>query len=203
MRLGLFGGTFAPPHLGHVRAAERYLDAVKPDKLIIMPTGIPPHKIKAKGDTPDARLEMCHAAFDQLENTEVSDYEIKKGGVSYSYLTLEHLTEPGREIDLLCGSDMFLTLSYWMRAEDIFRLARIVAFSRGTEDFRVLAEKQKEYETQYGARILLLDAEPFPVSSSLIREKIAGGEDLSGLLTEDVIRIIERENLYGKENENA
>ena len=70
-KLGLFGGTFAPPHLGHVRAARMMLEEIQPDRLLIMPTAIPPHKVKVKGDTPELRLEMCRAAFGELPGTEV------------------------------------------------------------------------------------------------------------------------------------
>ena len=118
-KIGLYGGTFGPPHLGHVYAAKTFLREVAPDRLLIMPAGIPPHKEKAAGDTPELRLAMCRAAFGDLPHTEISDYEIRKPGKSYTVETLEHLAAPGREITMLCGTDMFLTLDHWHRAPDI------------------------------------------------------------------------------------
>ena len=101
-KIGLYGGTFGPPHLGHVYAAKTFLREVAPDRLLIMPAGIPPHKEKAAGDTPELRLAMCRAAFGDLPHTEISDYEIRKPGKSYTVETLEHLAAPGREITMLC-----------------------------------------------------------------------------------------------------
>jgi len=121
-KIGLYGGTFAPPHLGHVHAARAFLRAIPVDRLLIMPTFQPPHKAKAAGDTPEVRLEMCRAAFGDIPGIEVSDYEIAKADVSYTVQTLRHLTAENREIYLLCGTDMFLTLEKWYQAEEIFRL---------------------------------------------------------------------------------
>ena len=201
-RLGIFGGTFAPPHMGHVRAAEAFLRAVNPAgcgdrlRLLVMPTATPPHKQKAAGDTPEDRLHMCRAAFGSLPDTEVSDYEIRRGGVSYTVLTLEHFAAENRELWLLCGSDMFLTLDRWYRAEDILRLARIAGISRGTEEFRILDRKRMEYEERTGRPVLLLRDEPFPMSSTEIRRRIGAGEDLCGLLPPGVIDIVRRDHLY-------
>ena len=201
-RIGIFGGTFAPPHMGHVRAAEAFLRAMNPEgcadrlRLLVMPTATPPHKRKAAGDTSEARLRMCRAAFGDLPDTEVSDYEIQKGGVSYTVLTLEHFAGEDRELWLLCGSDMFLTLDRWFRAEDIFRLARIAGISRGTEEFAALDRKRAEYEEKTGRQVLLLREEPFPLSSTEIRRRVAEGENMDGLLPPGVEAIIRRERLY-------
>ena len=124
-KLGLYGGTFAPPHLGHVRALTVFLEAVKPDRTLVMPCAIPPNKQKLSVDTPEERYEMCRAAFGEMPGVEISDYEIEKGDVSYTVDTLTHLRRRGREIDLLCGSDVFLTLEQWRRYEEIFRMAVI------------------------------------------------------------------------------
>ena len=129
-KIGLYGGTFGPPHLGHVYAAKTFLREVAPDRLLIMPAGIPPHKEKAAGDTPELRLAMCRAAFGDLPHTEISDYEIRKPGKSYTVETLEHLAAPGREITMLCGTDMFLTLDHWHRAPDIFALCTVACLAR-------------------------------------------------------------------------
>ena len=202
-RIGIFGGTFAPPHTGHVRAAEAFLRAMNPEgipgrmKLCVIPTGTPPHKEKAGDDTPALRLEMCRAAFGGLPDTEVSDIEIRRGGLSYTVNTLEELSAPDRELWLLCGSDMFLTLDRWYRADDIFRLANIVGISRGTEEFSALSEKKAYYEQHYGRPVTLLETEPFPLSSTRIRDRIACGGDLDGLVPPGVMAVIAREGLYG------
>lgn len=202
IKTGLFGGTFAPPHLGHVHAVETILRHAGLDEILVMPTAVPPHKVKAKGDTPELRLEMCRAAFGTLDRVTVSDYEIRKGGVSYTVQTLEHFaeTEPEREIHLICGTDMFLTLDKWFRAADIFRLAKIICIPRDRTDLGVLTEKQAEYAGTYHADIRILDAEPVDMSSTEIRRRIENGEALDAFLPAAVTEIIKREKLYDTEN---
>ena len=196
-RIGLFGGTFAPPHNGHVRAVKTMLKNVRLDRLIIMPTAIPPHKVKVEGDTPKQRLEMCRAAFERLDDRiEISTYEIDKGGISYSVDTLEHLTEKGRRIFLLCGGDMFKTLPTWYKAERIFELVTIVCVPRAKDEYDELRTLKSEYEIKYGAKIRLIGTNPYEVSSTEIREKIANGEDYSKIIPDGVSEIIKREKLY-------
>lgn len=202
IRTGLFGGTFAPPHLGHVHAVEVILERMNFDEILVMPTAVPPHKVKAKGDTPELRLEMCRAAFGGLNRVTVSDYEIKKGGVSYTVQTLEHFAEaePEREMYLICGTDMFLTLDQWFRAEQIFRLAKIVCIPRDGTDLDVLAQKRAHYLETYHAEAEILASEPIDMSSTEIRRRIETGEDLADCLPAAVIDIIKREKLYDTEN---
>lgn len=204
-KTGLFGGTFAPPHLGHLHAARTFLSAMALDELLIMPACLPPHKEKSPGDTPEARLAMCRSLFSTLERTVVSDYEIKKGGVSYTVETLEYLRRenPGGTVFLLCGTDMFLTLDQWFRAPDLFALARIVCMARyqGGYDETVLRQRDW-YESKFGQRAVLLPGDPFVLSSTEIRAKIRRGEDLSAVLSQDVIAMIQERGLYVTESDD-
>ena len=195
-RIGLYGGTFAPPHLGHVYAAEAFLRAVPVDKLLVMPTCTPPHKAKAAGDTPQVRLEMCRAAFGAISGVEVSSYEIDKGDVSYTVETLRHLTAPNREIYLLCGTDMFLTLDRWFQAEEIFRLAKIVCVSRTREKENEIAETHRRYREVFGQDCILLTDAPLEISSTRIREAIRTGEPLTDYVSPAVEAILRRDGLY-------
>ena len=199
-RIGLFGGTFAPPHLGHVLALKTMLRHVKLDKVLVMPTAIPPHKIKVKGDTPEQRLEMCRAAFGSIDKVEVSTYEIDKGGISYTVETLEHLSKDGRRIFMLCGGDMFKSLPRWYRAERIFELATIVCVPRCEGEYGELEVLASEYKEKNGAKIRLIGTNPFEISSTRIREMIVNGENLGNILPDGVAEIIKRENLYSEEN---
>jgi len=191
----LFGGTFAPPHIGHVHALETALDILAPDRVIVMPTGIPPHKVKVAGDTPELRYEMCCAAFGHFPKTEISDYEIMTGKISYTVNTLEHLSKNGQKIYLLCGSDMFLTLDKWFRAERIFELASIVGIPRNDGVGKLMLRKKEEYEKKYSAEVLLIGADPIEISSTDIRDMIKNGSRLD-FLPIGVLEIIEREKLY-------
>ncbi len=195
-RIGLFGGTFAPPHKGHIHAAETMLECLSPDRLIIMPTFIPPHKQKMSLDTPEQRLSMCKAAFGTLPRTEISDYEITKGGVSYTAITLEHLKTDGNEICLLCGSDMFLSLESWYHSADIFAMADVAVVPRYSDDVSALEEKKAYYKSKYSSEIFIIGKDPFEMSSTEIREAVKTGKNLEKYLTDDVIDIIKKEKLY-------
>ncbi len=198
-KLGLYGGTFSPPHLGHVRALRVFLETVRPDRTLIMPCAIPPNKQKLSVDTPEERYEMCRAAFGGLEGVEVSDYEIKKGDVSYTVDTLNHLRRRGREIDLLCGSDVFLTLEQWRRFEEVFRRAVICCVSRHGDDYDLLESAAERYRKAYRAKTMIIRAGVLDVSSTEVRQRIAQELPLSGYLPDSVTEIIRRDNLYREE----
>ncbi len=195
-RIVLFGGTFAPPHKGHIHAAKVALEYLDPDRLIIMPTFIPPHKQKTSLDTPYQRLEMCKAAFCSLPKTEVSDYEIEESGVSYTVLTLEHLKNDENEICLLCGSDMFLSLDRWYRSADIFAMADVAVVPRYCDDMAELEAKKADYENKFTSKISILETDPYEMSSTEIREAVKNGRDLEKYLSREVAEIIIREKLY-------
>lgn len=200
-KLGLYGGTFAPPHYGHIHAVKTFLEEVSLDRVLIMPTYQPPHKAKAAGDTPEVRLEMCRAAFGDIPGVEVSDYEIRKADVSYTVQTLEHLAAPGREIYLLCGTDMFLTLDRWYRAADIFRMAKMVCISRTEEKEEEIRKASERYGRQFGQTGIFLEAAPLVLSSSVVREAIQAGKDLTEYVPAAVEAIVRRDGLYRERKE--
>ncbi len=195
-RIGLFGGTFAPPHCGHVRAVKMMLSHVELDKLLIMPTAIPPHKVKAKGDTPGVRLEMCRAAFGGMDKVEVSTYETDKGGLSYTVDTLEHLSAENRTIFMLTGGDMFKSLPRWYKAERIFDLATIVCIPRYEGELDELNAFADEFKKKFGAKIQIIGTNPYEISSTVIRDMTQKGESLENIVPAGVEDIIKRENLY-------
>ena len=199
-RLGIYGGTFAPPHLAHVRAACEFLDQASLDRLLVVPTYLPPHKRVGADDDPSVRLEMARAAFGAYDaRIGVSDYEIRREGVSYTWQTLTHFAETeDAELFFLCGTDMFLTLWQWKHPEIIFRLSTIACMARaeGTAAWLETARRADFYRAQYGARILLLDGAPLPLSSSEIRGRVARGEPIGGLVPAAVEAIIRARGLY-------
>ena len=140
MRIGVYGGTFNPPHLGHLTAARTVFDMLKLDKLVLIPAGIPPHKdLPAESPTAEQRLEMTALAGEQLglgDRVEVLDIELTRTGKSYTADTLRELSTrwPEAEFWLLMGTDMFLTLHTWSRPEEIFSMAGVAAFGRTEED---------------------------------------------------------------------
>lgn len=207
-RLGIYGGTFSPIHSGHVKAAYAFLDAMELDKLLVIPTAIPPHKAPVEGASAADRIKMARLAFLDGEayksgRLEVSDYETTLSGKSYTVYTLEHFFSPDRELYLLVGTDMFFTLGRWYRAEDIFRLSTIVLMRRETDTFNLplIKEKSAEYRERFGARICEIDEPPIVVSSTELRERLTGHCGTDDLIPEAVARYIEENNLYSRKDQ--
>ena len=130
IRIGIYGGTFSPPHNGHIAAAKAFMEQMWLDFLYVIPTATPPHK---EMDVPVGaahRLEMCRLAFSEMEGVYVSDMEMRRGGRSYTVDTLRELTGEDRRLFLLCGTDMMLTLDQWREPEEIFKLSYPVYIRR-------------------------------------------------------------------------
>lgn len=194
-RVGIYGGTFNPPHVGHIEAAKAFITQAKLDTLIIMPAFIPPHKQTDNLVNCDDRLEMCRLAFGNIPNTEISDLEISRGGKSYTYLTLQELASDDTELYFLCGTDMILTIDTWKNPEIIFTLAKICYIRRESDNAisELLIEKCGDYFQKYGADIIQINTEAIEISSSEIR-----AEDgiWDRYLTANVIDYIRNQGLY-------
>ncbi len=198
MRTGIFGGTFSPIHNGHIKAARSFLREMDLDVLYVIPDRIPPHKQISGNDDPYLRLEMVKLAFEGEEKVIVSDTELKREGKSYTVYTLPEFTGNG-ELFLLCGTDMFVTFDTWFRFEDIFKMCTLVLMKRSATDSEteaLIEEKRKLYTERYGAKIEIIAEEPFEISSSEIRAKIANGEDYSAYVPERIKDFIEEKGLY-------
>ncbi len=199
--IGIYGGTFAPVHFGHIRAAETALASLTLDKLLIIPAGIPPHKQLTEGDDPADRLEMLRLAFaDSDPRIVISDYEITAEGKSYTALTLKHFSNPNDRLTFFCGTDMFESLDSWYHPEEIFSLARVVHLRReviDSDDLQRFDALQRHYEEAYGADILQLDAEPLVMSSTEVRDRIRAGLSLDEFLPVSVSSYIRGHRLYG------
>ena len=198
LRLGVYGGTFSPPHLGHIHAAEVFLSAGVIDELLIIPTYHTPMKEREESTSPEHRLAMCRLAFSFSSRISVSDIEIQRGGKSYTADTLQALSAPHIRLFFLCGTDMFLSMGRWYHPERIFALSEIVCMRRECEEekTRQLLLTTKQYQESYGARIRFLDAPAVQISSSDIRHLAACGKDVSGYLTADVYHYVKEKGLY-------
>ena len=197
-KLGIFGGTFSPPHKGHVRAAEAFLKGAMLDKLLIMPTFLPPHKVIDGEASADERFRMCELAFSELPRTEISDFEIKNGGKSYTHFTLSSFKDEETELYFLVGTDMFLTLGKWIKPETIFSLATIALVRREQtdENSHLIEERAREYKEKFGAKLLFIDADITEISSSDLRSMLKSGADTSEFLSEEVYTYIKENSIY-------
>ena len=202
MNIGIYGGTFDPPHAGHVAAAQAAMEALHLDKLLLIPDAQPPHKQLPQGSaTPQQRYDMTVLATASLGKlAEVSDMELRRAGVSYTADTLAALRAqyPEDTLYLLMGSDMFLSLHTWRRPEDIVALAHIAPFSRETEDESAAFDAQKAYlEQHFAAQVTVIpNPQVVEVSSTEIRARLARGQG-GELLPPPVWGYIQRERLYG------
>lgn len=204
MRVGIFGGTFDPVHNGHVKAAQAFFTHAGLDMLYVIPDKIPPHKSIGAGDDPTLRFQMARLAFEENPafqgRVTVSDLEMNRKEPSYTYLTVRTLREQGLDdLFLYCGTDMLLTLHEWRHAEEFIPLCTVAYAEREYQDAvlsaRVVRQKALLCE-RYGAKILDIPLDPIEISSSEIREMIAGGGDASAYLPPRVYEFIKERGLY-------
>ena len=198
-RIGIYGGTFSPPHNGHLAAAKAFMEQMWLDLLFVIPTALPPHKEMADPVSAAHRLHMAQLAFSGMEGVYVSDMEQKRGGKSYTVDTLRELSGEDRRLFLLCGTDMMLTLDEWHEPEEIFRLCYPV-YARREKDPLIDAKILKKialYQEKYGKIVRKIQMEPVEISSTMVRRKIENGEPISTLVPPLVEQYIFDNHLYG------
>ena len=203
MRVGIFGGTFNPPHIGHINMCKLFLEELSLDKLFVIPANVPPHKqIKSK-TTGKERFEMAEIAFANLsDKVIVSNLEMKRTGKSYTADTIKELKSQGYDdLYFLCGTDMILTIDSWYKPDCIFENATIVYIRRENEieNIKLLEEKIASYKTRFGAKIINIQVEPIELSSSMVREAIKSGNDATEMVTPEILNYIESKKLYRDE----
>ncbi len=205
MKVGVYGGTFNPPHLGHTGAAAAACAILGLDKLLFVPANLPPHKQLSEDAASTAcRMEMLSIAVDGLrlgEQAEVSALELERPGKSYTVDTISAIREkyPEAEIYLLMGSDMFLTVQNWYRAGEILAECKIVGFARSEDDSAQKLKAHAEYlQRTFGAGSSVIALPNIvDVSSTRLRAMLAAGEDTSAYLAAPVYGYILRKGLYG------
>lgn len=210
MKIGIYGGTFNPPHIGHMEAARTALQELGLDRLIIIPDRDPPHKdLTEDAATPQQRLEMAALMADGLgPRAEVSDMELIREGKSYTADTVEeiHAMFPEDELWLLMGTDMFLTIQNWYQPERIFEHAGVAAFARSKEDTEELfAQQRANLEQSCHARTTIVHLpEIHEMASRDLRKKLASewngsdvADDPGQYLWPPVYGYILKNHLYG------
>lgn len=197
MNIGIFGGTFNPVHKGHVSALKKILSAVSLDRVLVLPDRIPPHKSAEGLVSGSDRLEMCRIAFSGIENTEISDWELKNEGKSYSVITLRHFHEvfPEDKLYFIMGSDMLASFESWYRYEEILTLCSLICVSRSQEDTDRLEGYADKLRSK-GGEVIIVPVEPFEISSSQIRDMLKKNLDCTCYLDENVVQYIMAKNLY-------
>ena len=209
MKVLLYGGSFDPPHNGHLNNLRAAIRRVHPDKVVVMPAGLSPFKQQTAAPAA-LRLEMC-SCFRELgqavPQVEICGWEIAQaeaGNRNYTVLTVEMLARkyPDAQLYLGIGSDMLLSFDGWHRWQDILRLAHLVVVSRNIGDDPALHAKARQLDPA-GGRILFAPVEALPMASSGLRARLAAGDPCEAELPEAVRAVIRRENLYQTAKEVA
>jgi len=193
MKIGIFGGTFNPPHYGHLIVAEFIREEVGLDKIIFIPCSIPPHKQNdeylSQIASPEHRFEMVKLAIIENKFFEVSDIEIKRGGVSYTIDTINYLTSnfPGEEFYLLIGADQFAEFHTWRKPEEIVQKVKLIVFNR--PGFSVPQTRFSKFAT-------FITIPNIEISASAIRKRIKIGKSIKYLVPQAVEEYIFANKLY-------
>jgi len=189
-KFGIFGGSFDPIHIGHLIIAQFIYEQRNLDKIIFIPSFISPHKLDLNFSTPNHRLEMLKLSIKDIHHYDYSDFEIKKGGVSYTIDTLKEFKINYDEIDLIIGYDNLLVFDKWKNPDEIIKLANLVVIRRET----FINKKMNKY-FDYA---IFLNSPIIEISSTEIRKRVAENKPIDFLVTKEVKEYIYKHNLYHK-----
>jgi nicotinate-nucleotide adenylyltransferase len=196
--VGILGGTFNPPHIGHLVCAQEARAQLGLDRVVLMPVHTPPHKDAIDDPGPQARLALCRAAVAGDEQLELSTLEIDRGGSSYTVDTLRalHGSREGDDLTFIVGGDMASSLPSWREPEALLELARLAVAEREEHRRQEIAERLGALA---GAdqRVVFFTMPRLDISSSDIRRRVAQGRPVRWLVPGEVAEEIERRGLYG------
>lgn len=186
-KVGILGGTFNPPHVGHLMIADQVRDQLDLDKILFMPTAEPPHSsIEKKTISSDIRVHMLDLSIGDNPHFDTELFEVEKGGKNYTYNTMKALIDlyPAVDFYFIIGADMIEDLPTWYEIDKLVEMVQFVGVNR--PGYKV--------ETDYP--IIMVDVPLVDISSSNLRRKVAMGCSIQYLVPEDVRKYIEREGLY-------
>lgn len=206
-KIGIFGGSFNPPHLGHLILAERIVEKLKLDKLIFIPAHIPPHKKKSSIIDPIHRTKMLKLSISGKKYFDISDIEIKRGGTSFTYDTLLELHKKYKDtlFYLVIGEDNFKDFCYWKNYKQIFKLAQVVVIKRAVDpenlqlkmssgaDEDCMSKTNKEITKK---QFIFVDTPLMDISSTEIRKRVKSGKNIDYFVTPAVKNYILKNKLY-------
>ncbi|MGM9951121.1 MAG: nicotinate-nucleotide adenylyltransferase [Lysinibacillus sp.] len=185
-KVGILGGTFNPPHIGHLMMANEACHALGLDEVRFMPNAIPPHK-ESSGATDEQRKRMVELAIEDVPCFILESFELERGGLSYTFDTMEAMVaqEPDVQFYFIIGGDSIDHLHTWYRIDDLVQIVRFAGVRR----------PGSEAKTPYP--VLMIDAPEIGLSSTLLRERFATGKTVRYLLPKPVEAFIRKEGLYG------
>lgn len=187
MKIGILGGTFDPPHIGHLIIANEVLSAYNLDEIWFMPNQEPPHKNKSNAIRDIDRVKLLELAINGHPSFKVEQIELERKGPSYTYETMKILTERHKDTQFyfIIGADMIEYLPKWYSIDKLMELVQFIGV------------KRPEYETKSDYPILYANVPEMEISSSLIRQRIKDGKTIRYLVPDYVRNYIEENGLYG------
>jgi len=208
-RIGILGGTFDPIHIGHLETARAARTALALDRVVLVPSRVPPHRPGDPVASPFHRFAMAALCAFECDWLSVSDHELQTPGPSFTAQTLDYLRASGlrsSQIFFITGADAFAEIETWHRYPEVLDLAHFAVVSRPGTDVRTLPSRLPTLERRFVApdgmsvgdsqRIFLIDAQTPDISSTDVRRKLAQREPVTGLLCPAVERHIVRHGLY-------
>lgn len=214
LKLGLFGGSFNPIHLAHLRSAEEVAEALQLDRVLFIPAGKPPHKVRADLAPAHHRLALVHRAIAGNPRFQVSTIEIERAGGSYSIDTVRSLRQrrPQARLSLIIGMDQYRELGTWKSYAELLELCDLVVTSRpgfafeqarsalpvAVRDRFCYQAEQERLVHETGTQIIFLRISDLDISASAIRERLRRGASIRYLVPQSVHRYIEQHRLYGR-----
>ena len=188
-KVGIFGGTFDPIHLGHLITAQSVKELRNLEKIIFIPAFISPHKSEAKASSAEDRLNMIKLAVDSIPFFDYSDIEVRKGGVSYSVDTLRELKKQYSELEFIIGYDNIFTFNTWKEPDEILKLAKIIVLKRKSSH-------PPQFEDKYYHQAVFVQTRGIEISATDIRERVKNGMPINFLVPPSVMKYIYKNKLY-------
>ncbi|HHZ05707.1 MAG TPA: nicotinate (nicotinamide) nucleotide adenylyltransferase [Clostridiales bacterium] len=197
IKIAMYGGSFNPVHRGHIQLVELFIQQLKLDKVLIVPTATPPHKSDREMVSATHRINMCELAFEHISKVNVSDIEILRKGKSYTVDTLRELIQlyPKGELYLLMGADMFLSLDTWRQYKEILKMTTVCTLPRNLSGFKELTQ-YADYLKSVGGKALVINQPVMQVSSTEIRQAIKSKTGVAQMIPPCVEKYIYDNQLY-------
>lgn len=197
-KIGIIGGSFDPIHNGHINLANDAKKQLGLDLVYFVPAKLQPFKKECKVTSGLHRSNMIKLAIEGKSGFFLCDIEIKREGISYTYITLEELMKvnPSSELYFICGTDAFLLMNKWMKFEKVFDLCTVVVGSRPTYRENELDQMIEKNKNNHGAKVKKIDNKQYDISATLIRDRIRNKEGIDDLIPGNVERYIRENGLY-------
>jgi len=202
-RIGIYGGTFNPPHIGHIAAAQQAIDLLRLSKLLLIPDRIAPHKqLPEDSPSPRQRLQMLKIAAAGIPKAEVIDLELRREGSSYTYLTVQELKQqyPQAQLVLIMGTDMFLSFDNWKNWQWLIQNVTLAVLSRGQRGEQAAIAEKREALFAQGAQIEIVENQVTAISSTDLR-RLLTFRCAESFLPDGVLDFIRQNGLYGTDGD--